>query len=136
MELEPTTQATDQDTSEGTGYEAEGVQPDGSSLLNHTEQAEVEQSQEPGQLLEIERFGGRARKPVRICQPTISVCCQTELSGDGSGDANPYAPFLSQTDWEVEKWGKLCGSTSTVFIELLEIPGVSSGLTAQTEEAI
>jgi hypothetical protein len=39
--------------------------------------------------------------------------------------ANPYAPFLFRTDWEIAKWGKLRGPSSTAFTELLEIPGVS-----------
>ena len=40
--------------------------------------------------------------------------------------ANIYAPFTSQLDWEVAKWGKMRGSSSTAFDELLAIDEVSA----------
>jgi hypothetical protein len=39
---------------------------------------------------------------------------------------NIYAPFTSQLDWEVARWGKIRGSSSSAFNELLSIDGVSS----------
>src|ERR1700733_5775016 len=39
---------------------------------------------------------------------------------------NPYAPFSSEIDWGVARWAKLRGPSSTVFSELLKIPGVRS----------
>lgn len=65
-------------------------------LLNHAQQAEVERSQEPDPLLEVKRFGGRAGKPVRFGQLNSGTQC----NGSGRG-SDPYAPFLSRTDWEV-----------------------------------
>jgi hypothetical protein len=38
---------------------------------------------------------------------------------------NPYAPFASRLDWEVARWAKLRGPSSTAISELLSIPGVS-----------
>jgi hypothetical protein len=38
---------------------------------------------------------------------------------------NPSAPFSSQLDWEVARWAKLRGPSSTAFTELLKIEGVS-----------
>lgn len=103
--------------------DAEDLEPDNHPLLNHAQQAEVEHSQEPGLQLEIEKFGGKAGRPIRSGQPTTADDHETQLGSDG---ANPYAPFHSRTDWEVAKWGKLRGPTSTAFTELLEIPGVSA----------
>lgn len=36
----------------------------------------------------------------------------------------PWAPFSSQLDWEVARWAKMRGQTSTAVAELLAIPGV------------
>jgi hypothetical protein len=41
---------------------------------------------------------------------------------------NPWAPFLSQLDWEVARWAKLRGPSSTAFTEFLKIDGVSANL--------
>ncbi len=41
------------------------------------------------------------------------------------GDANPWAPFVSQTDWELARWAKLRGSKSTAFTDLLGVDSVS-----------
>ncbi|KAJ7839453.1 hypothetical protein B0H14DRAFT_3086954 [Mycena olivaceomarginata] len=38
---------------------------------------------------------------------------------------NPWAPFMSQVDWEVAKWAKLRGSTSTAVTDLLAIDGLN-----------
>ncbi|KAK2462211.1 hypothetical protein APHAL10511_005769 [Amanita phalloides] len=41
---------------------------------------------------------------------------------------NPYAPFASKLDWELAKWAKLCGPSSSAFNELLRIEGIADGL--------
>jgi hypothetical protein len=35
-----------------------------------------------------------------------------------------WAPFQSQRDWEVARWAKSCGATTTAVTKLLAIPGV------------
>jgi hypothetical protein len=35
-----------------------------------------------------------------------------------------YAPFSSEVDWEIARWAKIRGPTSTAFSDLLNIPGV------------
>jgi len=40
-------------------------------------------------------------------------------------EKNPWAPFMSQKDWEVARWAKVRGPGATAFSELLSIPGVS-----------
>ncbi|GLB45950.1 putative protein Coprinopsis cinerea okayama7 130 [Lyophyllum shimeji] len=37
---------------------------------------------------------------------------------------NPFAPFSSQLDWEIARWAKLRGPSSTAFTELMKIDGV------------
>jgi hypothetical protein len=37
---------------------------------------------------------------------------------------NRFAPFNSQTDWELAKWAKLRGPSSTAFTELMGVKGV------------
>jgi hypothetical protein len=40
------------------------------------------------------------------------------------GNNNQYAPFLSKLDWDIARWAKLRGPTSTAMSELLGIEGV------------
>ncbi|KAJ7190265.1 hypothetical protein GGX14DRAFT_538049 [Mycena pura] len=54
------------------------------------------------------KYGGDAGKKVK-----------TELEED-----EIWGPFRSQLDWEVARWAKLRGSTSTALTDLLDIPGV------------
>jgi hypothetical protein len=55
---------------------------------------------------------GRAKEP-----PAYDS--QATLTAD-----SPWAPFQSQLDWDVARWVKLRGPTSTAVSELLAIPGV------------
>ncbi|KAH8804139.1 hypothetical protein DL96DRAFT_1474768 [Flagelloscypha sp. PMI_526] len=41
---------------------------------------------------------------------------------------NPYSPFASRMDWEIARWGKLRGPSSTALTELLQIEGVAEKL--------
>ncbi|KAH7904457.1 hypothetical protein BJ138DRAFT_993077, partial [Hygrophoropsis aurantiaca] len=52
-------------------------------------------------------------------------CYKDRLNFSGS---NPWAPFSSQTDWEIARWAKLRGPGSTAFSELLAISGVGDKL--------
>ncbi|KAI0038057.1 hypothetical protein FA95DRAFT_1506102 [Auriscalpium vulgare] len=42
--------------------------------------------------------------------------------------ANVWAPFASKLDWEIAKWAKMRGPSSTAFTELLQIDGVQDAL--------
>ncbi|KAG1837613.1 hypothetical protein F4604DRAFT_1931480 [Suillus subluteus] len=46
----------------------------------------------------------------------------------GSGPNNVYAPFTSKLDWEMARWAKLRGPSSTAFSELVSIEGLSDTL--------
>jgi hypothetical protein len=43
---------------------------------------------------------------------------------DVEDEENLYYPFASKIEWEVARWAKLRGSSSTVFTDLLSIDGV------------
>ncbi|KAH8979026.1 hypothetical protein EDB83DRAFT_2537413 [Lactarius deliciosus] len=47
--------------------------------------------------------------------------------GDAS-QSNPYAPFASSLDWQIAKWVKLHGPSSTAFTEMMAIEGVQERL--------
>ncbi|KAI9440150.1 hypothetical protein H4582DRAFT_2111250 [Lactarius indigo] len=47
--------------------------------------------------------------------------------GDVS-QSNPYAPFASSLDWQIAKWAKLRGPSSTAFTEMMAIDGVQERL--------
>ncbi|KAH9021552.1 hypothetical protein EDB85DRAFT_2075544 [Lactarius pseudohatsudake] len=47
--------------------------------------------------------------------------------GDTS-QSNPYAPFASSLDWQIAKWSKLHGPSSTAFTEMMAIEGVQERL--------
>ena len=42
---------------------------------------------------------------------------------------NPWVPFKSRMDWEIARWAKNRGPSSTAFDELLQIKGVSAAVT-------
>ncbi|KAF9782655.1 hypothetical protein BJ322DRAFT_1100637 [Thelephora terrestris] len=46
----------------------------------------------------------------------------------GGPSANPFAPFNNQTDWELAKWAKLRGPSSTSFTELMGVTGLCEKL--------
>ncbi|KAG1850514.1 hypothetical protein C8R48DRAFT_750112 [Suillus tomentosus] len=47
---------------------------------------------------------------------------------DAENEENLYYPFASKIEWEVARWAKLRGSSSTAFTDLLSIDGVSERL--------
>jgi hypothetical protein len=68
-------------------------------------------------------FGGEAGAPLpRGTEPAYAKY-EAHLS---EIDDNPWAPFNSQMDWQIARWAKVRGSTSTAFSDLLAINGVSS----------
>ena len=108
-----------------TGGSDDGIEVEAAVLppvVNPGQQAEVEHAQEQMGKVEIVPFGGLAGKPIRTGVATTD-CYQTRVHGH-TGVANPYAPFNSKTDWEVAKWAKLRGPTSTAVTDLLMIPDV------------
>lgn len=64
----------------------------------------------------------RAGEPVCSVDPTNDT--YATLLGSGS-DSNEYSPFTSKTDWEIAKWAKLRGPSSTSLAELLKIEWVT-----------
>ncbi|KAF8871617.1 hypothetical protein BD779DRAFT_1453764, partial [Infundibulicybe gibba] len=45
-----------------------------------------------------------------------------------SGTNNPYSPFASKIEWEIARWAKFRGPSSTAFTELMGIDGLADKL--------
>ncbi|KAG1847683.1 hypothetical protein DFJ58DRAFT_717167 [Suillus subalutaceus] len=68
---------------------------------------------------------GRAGQPV----PQADICNANAAYASVINDTtNPYAPFNSRVDWEIARWAKLRGPTSTAFSDLLGINEVHEKL--------
>ena len=73
----------------------------------------------------IDRFPGRAGEIIGP-MPLTRDPAHVHYMNSVNGRSNPWAPFASEIDWEVAKWAKLRGPSSTAFSDLLAIPGVST----------
>jgi hypothetical protein len=70
--------------------------------------------------VEVERFPfGRPGAPIpgRAQEPS-------EYESQAASMGSAWAPFRSQLEWDVARWAKLRGGSSTAVSELLAIPGV------------
>jgi len=72
----------------------------------------------------IVRFGGKAGA---VYERGAEDENDQYLNAVGN-DENPYAPFCSKLEWDIARWAKLRGPSSTAFSELMEIEGVSTSL--------
>jgi len=72
----------------------------------------------------VVQFGGKAGT---VYEQGAEDANDQYLSSIGDGN-NLYAPFTSKLEWEIAKWAKLRGPSSTAFTELMAIEGVSSNL--------
>lgn len=71
----------------------------------------------------VHPFGGLAGKVYEIDEIKGKKIYQQTI-GD---QENMYAPFSCKIDWEIAKWAKLRGPSSTAFTDLMKIEGVSCG---------
>lgn len=77
--------------------------------------------------IHVQKFGALAGTPLMSTKlPTHhrSSAYEHYQSKIPDGEANIWAPFISQMDWEVAQWAKMRGSGSTAFSDLLAIEGV------------
>jgi hypothetical protein len=72
----------------------------------------------------IEYFKGHAGEALPDIGSTEFQAYDHELGLGSTSTKNPYHPFQTQMDWEIAKWAKLRGPSSTAFTELLAIDGV------------
>lgn len=70
----------------------------------------------------VYQFGGLAGK----VYGTEEICGEKIYQHKVGVSENVYTPFSSKLDWEVAKWAKLRGPSSTAFTELMGIEGVSN----------
>ncbi|KAG1819901.1 hypothetical protein EV424DRAFT_1512392 [Suillus variegatus] len=68
----------------------------------------------------------RAGQPINPTKQLSNATYHAQLNG--SGTDNVYAPFTSKLDWEMARWAKLQGPSSTAFSELVFIEGLSDTL--------
>ena len=54
------------------------------------------------------------------------VDINTEYTNKIGMSGNPYRPFSSKIEWEIARWAKTRGPSSTAFTELMNIEGVRS----------
>ncbi|KAG1898389.1 uncharacterized protein F5891DRAFT_955757 [Suillus fuscotomentosus] len=121
------------DTGHNQGWEPaehgnDGDDADAEVLLDDQEaRQQIEQhiTQDSEDFVIIPYPDAQAGKPIPG-QPTHGA--NTTYSIDAGSAANVYAPFASQMDWDIVKWAKLRGASSTAFTDLLEIDGLSEHL--------
>ncbi|KAG1869334.1 hypothetical protein DFJ58DRAFT_837647 [Suillus subalutaceus] len=65
----------------------------------------------------------RAGQPVETIKQPSNATYHAQLNGVSAD--NIYAPFASKLDWDMARWAKLRGSSSTAFDELVSIEGLS-----------
>jgi hypothetical protein len=90
-----------------------------SDLRSQPDQADAVGS-ESVSAVEVEEFPfGRPGAPIpgRAQDPL-------EYESQAASVGSAWAPFRSQLEWDVARWAKLRGGSSTAVSELLAIPGV------------
>ncbi|KAI0074312.1 hypothetical protein K474DRAFT_1716561 [Panus rudis PR-1116 ss-1] len=91
----------------------------------HSNRTRVEQALR-GQLFSIPYPSTKAGSP--IPEQELRTAGYAHYASRSGGVENPYAPFKSKLDWEVARWAKLHGPSSTAVSELLSIPEVCTKL--------
>ncbi|KIJ91569.1 hypothetical protein K443DRAFT_14285 [Laccaria amethystina LaAM-08-1] len=69
----------------------------------------------------IVRFPGNSAGAVHSRQ---GIDQNTQYSAAVGSDNSRFAPFSSQMEWEIARWAKLRGPSSTAFNELMAIEGI------------
>ncbi|EPQ50619.1 hypothetical protein GLOTRDRAFT_50393 [Gloeophyllum trabeum ATCC 11539] len=86
----------------------------------------------------IEKFElGAAGAPIREAGARVHAYSEY-MEGTHRSEENPWAPFASKLDWELARWAKLRGPSSTALTELLQIEGVRDllGLTYKDADSL
>ncbi|KAG1880796.1 hypothetical protein F4604DRAFT_1879802 [Suillus subluteus] len=65
----------------------------------------------------------QAGQPVKTIKQPSNATYHAQLNGMSAD--NIYTPFASKLDWDMARWAKLRGSSSTAFDELVSIEGLS-----------
>ena len=71
------------------------------------------------------KFGGRAGEVLPAHPKHVGYAGYSCALGVEDVTANEWAPFSTRTEWELARWAKLRGPSSTALSELLKIDGVS-----------
>ncbi|KAG2118643.1 hypothetical protein DEU56DRAFT_974831 [Suillus clintonianus] len=100
--------------------------PNGNPSHNRDLRQQIEQRVLQEDAITIVQYpDARAGHPI----PQADICNANAAYATVINDtANPYAPFASRVDWEIARWAKLRGPTSTAFSDLLGISEVHEKL--------
>ena len=71
----------------------------------------------------VTRFPGLAGAS-NVNRTTTAHAAYAKSVNQGTKSTNVYAPFSSRLEWDIARWAKLRGPSSTSFTELVSIPGV------------
>lgn len=73
----------------------------------------------------IVKFGGRAGEALPLHPEHVGYAGYSCALGIEDDAINEWAPFSTRVEWEIARWAKLRGPSSTALSELLKITGVS-----------
>jgi len=71
------------------------------------------------------KFGGRAGEALPVRPEHVGYVGYSHALGVEDATVSEWAPFSTRTEWELARWAKLRGPSSTALSELLKIDGVS-----------
>ena len=70
------------------------------------------------------KFGGQAGEALPVPLKHVGYMGYRHVLGAEDDTPNEWAPFSSRMEWELARWAKLRGPSSTAMSELLKIDGV------------
>ena len=73
--------------------------------------------------------------PHRKAGAIVEHAQSSDQTYSAADNTNIWAPFTSKIDWEIAKWAKLRGASSTAFSDLLAIEGVHLFITFKCSSA-
>jgi hypothetical protein len=71
------------------------------------------------------KFGGRAGEALPVPPKHVGYSGYSHALGVEDDTPDEWAPFSTQVEWELARWAKIRGPSSTAMSELLKIDGVS-----------
>lgn len=103
----------------------ENTNDNGDGVVNN--RAEIEQPLKNRPF--VVKFGGKAGTPMTENHAILTQDSDDLQYGSSLGNSDIiYAPFSSRLEWEIDRWAKLRGPSSTAFSELMMIEGVSKSI--------
>lgn len=102
-------------------YVVKILRPDRNPLVHQSQPPQA--SNDPGPVRFVVKFAGAGEALRTHPSPVGYQRYASDLGAEENGPTE-WAPFLTRRDWEVARWAKLRGPSSTALSELLKIDGV------------